>query len=235
MSAPDELPAGSACWIDLGTTEPAQTSRFYEALFGWSVTGADADGYRLAALEDHLIAAFGPAADPGPPYWTVYLRTDDAHATARSIVTAGGTIVAPPASVGRSGIAATARDPNGATFALWQPLDHRGSWVSTRPGTFVGFELAVHDTVETERFWNATTGWKFDECGSINCRRTVVGTWRPAATNVVSTVNSPWMISLRAGDVSERMARAITLGAIAIDPDQGILLDPAGTAFRLVT
>jgi predicted enzyme related to lactoylglutathione lyase len=235
MSAADEGPAGAACWIDLGTPDPTPTVRFYEALFGWNVASPDSDGYRLATLEDHLVAAFGPAADPGAPYWTVYLHTDDAHATARRIVDAGGSIVTAPAKVGDSGVAATAQDPNGATFALWQPTGHRGSWVSKRPGTLAGFELTVDDAAGIKRFWNAATGWTLDDSGSINCQGAVVGTWRPSALNVESTFSSPWLINLRAGNVSERMAHAITLGAIAIDPDRGILLDPAGTAFRLVT
>lgn len=232
MSAGHERPAGSACWIDLGTADPAQTSRFYEALFGWNVASADADGYRLASLEDHLVAAFGPAADPGAPYWTVYLHTDDAHATARSIVGAGGTIVTSPARVGDSGVAATAQDPNGATFALWQPTGHHGSWVSKRPGTFAGFELTVDTTIK--RFWYAAAGWTFDDSGFINCCGAVVGTWRPSALNGESTFSSPWLISLRAGNVSERMAHAITLGANVIDADRGVLRDPAGAAIRLV-
>ncbi|MHA3023198.1 VOC family protein [Mycobacterium sp. BMJ-28] len=234
MSAADERPAGSVCWIDLGTNEPAQTSRFYEALLGWTVADADTDGYRLAALEDHLVAAFGPSADPGAPYWTVYLHTDSAHATASAIVAAGGTIIAPPAPVGPSGVAAIARDPNGATFALWQPAGHGGSWVSTRAGTFAGFELTVDDDAGTKRFWNATAGWEFDSTGSINCRGTDVGTWRPSAVNAVPAITSPWLVTFRAGDVPERMARAITLGANVIDADRGVLRDPAGAAFRLV-
>jgi predicted enzyme related to lactoylglutathione lyase len=234
MSAADERRARSACWIDLGTSDPAQTSRFYEALFGWNVAGADADGYRLAALDDHLVAAFGPAADPGAPYWTVYLHADDAHATARSIVGAGGTIVSPPAPVGDSGVASIAQDLNGATFALWQPTGHRGSWVSKRPGTFAGFELTVEDIGSTERFWNATAGWTFDDSGAINCRGTVVGTWRPSASNPMSATSSPWLINLRAGDVCERMTCAIALGATVIDTNRGVLRDPAGAAFKLV-
>lgn len=234
MSAADERPAGSACWIDLGTPDPTPTFRFYEALFGWNVAGPDSDGYHLAALEGHLVAAFGPSADPGAPYWTVYIHTDDAHATARRIVDAGGSIVTAPAKVADSGVAATARDPNGATFALWQPTGHRGSWGSKTPGTLAGFELTVDDA-EIKRFWNAASGWTFDGAGSVNCQGAVIGSWRPLALSVESTFSSPWLICLRAGNVSERMARAISLGAIAIDPDRGILLDPAGAAFRLVT
>lgn len=104
MQAAHERPAGSACWIDLGTPDPTQTAGFYEGLFGWNVASADADGYRLAALEDRLVAAFGPTADPGAPYWTVYLHTDDAHVTARAVVGADGSIVTAPARYLKLGV-----------------------------------------------------------------------------------------------------------------------------------
>jgi predicted enzyme related to lactoylglutathione lyase len=110
-SGDQEFGPGSACWFDLGVTDTGRAADFYSALLGWEIAPPDDSGYRVASLNGRLVAALGPAEDPGPPYWTVYHHTRDAAATASAVKAAGGTVVTPAARVGELGISATVRDP----------------------------------------------------------------------------------------------------------------------------
>ena len=40
---------GTPSWVDLGTSDPAEASRFYADLFGWSIVEGppEAGGYRM--------------------------------------------------------------------------------------------------------------------------------------------------------------------------------------------
>jgi predicted enzyme related to lactoylglutathione lyase len=232
-SSEEHVP-GSACWIDLGVADTTRAAAFYEELFGWDIAPPDGSGYRLASSEGHLVAALGPAEDPGVPYWTVYLRTNDAAATAAAVQAGGGTVVAPSAQVGDAGVAATVRDPAGAAFALWQPLSHDGSWLSEAPGTLAGFQLRVEDLPAARQFWSTAIGWHLDEGGGIWCRTHMVGAWRYTKTHEAIRTASPWLIELRTDDLVAALHRATRLGATIVNAEHGLLCDPGGAAFRLV-
>jgi len=231
----EEHAPGSACWIDLGVADTARAAAFYEELFGWDIAPPDSSGYRLVSREGHLVAALGPAEDPGVPYWTVYLHTNDAAASATAVQAGGSTVVAPPSQVGDAGITATVRDPAGATFALWQPLDHDGSWLSDKPGTPAGIQLQVEDLPTARQFWDIAIGWHLDEGGRIWCRTHLVGARRRAAkTQETIRTAAPWLIELRTDDLAAALHRATQFGATIVDAEHGLLCDPARAAFRLV-
>ena len=77
---------GEPCWIDCGTDLDKGPS-FYAALLGWDLEdlGEGAGGYRMASKGGGYVAGFGPQQSPGPPYWNVYFRTDDANKAAEPV------------------------------------------------------------------------------------------------------------------------------------------------------
>jgi predicted enzyme related to lactoylglutathione lyase len=227
-------PPGSVCWIDLGVTDTDTAAAFYGELFGWDVAPPLPDGYRLASREEHLIAALGQAEEPGIPYWTAYVSTLDAAATAAAVQIGGGTVVIPPAPVSDVGIAATVRDPTGATFALWQPLELDGSWWSEDPGMLAGFELRVHDLAAARNFWSAAIGWELEDNGEIKCETNRVGAWNGSKTNeALDSFPSPWLINFHTDDLGAALRFATDLGATVLDDEHGLVRDPAGAVFRL--
>src|ERR1700686_1180549 len=76
---------GVPSWVDLGTSDPAKAAEFYPALFGWDVQVGppEAGGYAIAYLRGRPVAGIGPQMNPGPPYWTTYVKESDADATAK--------------------------------------------------------------------------------------------------------------------------------------------------------
>jgi predicted enzyme related to lactoylglutathione lyase len=180
-------PAGSVCWLDLGIADVDAAVAFYGELLGWTVAPPDGTGYRLAGLPGGLVAAFGPAEDPGAPYWTVYVGTADIEASVRAYAAAGGTVVAPPEAVGDVGASAVVRDPAGVPMSFWQPGTHLGTYAagSGEPGTLAGVRLLAADPARTGAFLAAALGWHLQPDGTITHADT------PRRDLVTPTVRGP--------------------------------------------
>ncbi|HEX4248235.1 MAG TPA: VOC family protein [Pseudonocardia sp.] len=234
-------PAGSVCWLDLGIADVDAAVAFYGELLGWTVAPPDGTGYRLAGLPGGLVAAFGPAEDPGAPYWTVYVGTADIEASVRAYAAAGGTVVAPPEAVGDVGASAVVRDPAGVPMSFWQPGTHLGTYAagSGEPGTLAGVRLLAADPARTGAFLAAALGWHLQPDGTITHADTPVATWSPPPSEDPAAPHN-WLVEFAVADVTAATARALDLGAQPTDlgarlADAGgpTLVDPSGARFAL--
>lgn len=210
--------AGEICWIDLGTADVEASVTFYTALLGWTVSEPDLDGYRLARLHGRPVAGLGPAEDPGTPYWTVYLHTEEITAATAAAVRAGATVIAPPTPAGDAGIAAVIRDPAGGPLSLWQPLAHAGTPQTGGHGTFAGAALHNSRAAQHQAFLTAAFGAEpVDRAGGRN----------------PDGYPSPWIVSFHVDDIRDATRRAITLGAAPAPGIPGTFTDPSGALFGL--
>lgn len=110
------------CLNQLNTTDPARARAFYEAVFGWTLprVGPDEQPYWGIFNRGALNGGMMPLAPgAGTSHWLAYFGTGDVDAAAGRIEELGGSIVVPPMPVPPSGRIAVARDPQGATFALF--------------------------------------------------------------------------------------------------------------------
>lgn len=231
---PARHPAGSVCWLDLGVADVEAVVAFYGELLGWAVAPPDPTGYRLAGLPGGLVAAFGPAEDPGDPYWTVYVGTADLEASVRAYVAAGGTVVVPPEAVGEVGASAVVRDPAGLPLSFWQPGTHLGTYGagSGEPGTLAGVRLLGADPAPTAPFLATALGWRMRPDGTISHAGRPVAAWSPP----VPGARRGWLVEFAVADVAAAAARALELGARPAAPAleaTATLLDPAGARFTL--
>ena len=67
---------GTPSWVDLGTPDPAEASRFYSDLFDWTIEEGPPEfgGYRMCLLDGKPVAGLGPQTNTDmPPYWTTYV------------------------------------------------------------------------------------------------------------------------------------------------------------------
>ncbi len=120
---------GSYCWADLSTPDPARASKFYGELFSWKMSfGKDdnpATGYMHIQNGEEMIGGIPPAAhrDPhSPPHWLTYLLTSNCDATAAKAKELGGKIYFGPMAIENTGRYAVIADPQGATFAAFEPI-----------------------------------------------------------------------------------------------------------------
>lgn len=123
MSMRDQTPIGAPCWIDLFTSDPAESRAFYGELFGWTAeeAGEEYGGYVNFLKEGLLVAGcMGNDGQSGAPdAWTVYLATKDVRAAADAALAEGGQVVLPAMDVMELGAMAVVTDAGGAAVGAW--------------------------------------------------------------------------------------------------------------------
>jgi uncharacterized protein len=146
-------PAGTPCWVDLGTDDEATALSFYGRLFGW--TGGLLNGRRVAGI--------GPVAVNRPAGWTTYLAVADADAAAGRVSAAGGRVLTGPADLADAARVALVADTAGAVFGLWQARAHTGVQLANEPSAPVWNEQHSADLEGSKRFYGAVFGHTFDD------------------------------------------------------------------------
>ena len=166
MAEQRTYPNGVTCWIALEVPDADAASSFYGALFGWEFTNIMPPGaaaYLMASIDGADVAAI--AAKAGAAQWTTFISTDDIQSTTSTIERAGGTIIDAPRDAGVYGRAATAKDPQGAEFHLWQAGNHPGSQLVNVPGTWNFSDLQTTDPEAAQSFYSHVFGWQFVDVG----------------------------------------------------------------------
>ena len=166
MSERDGYIPGVPCWVDTNQTDPAKAAEFYNGLFGWQLEDSmpeGADGsYLIGRIRGGDVAAIASRPEGAPPVvtWNTYIWVDDADATAKQVVTAGGSVLAEPFDIGDAGRMAILTDTEGAVFSVWQARGHRGSTIVNEHGAVNFNGLASRDVAAAERFYGEVFGWK---------------------------------------------------------------------------
>ncbi|GGW54085.1 hydroxylase [Streptomyces lucensis JCM 4490] len=158
-----EFRTGSPVWIDLGSPDTDAAAAFYGAVFGWrfASAGPEAGGYGFFQKDGRTVAGLGPLTEQGAASsWMTYFRTEDAGATAREVVSAGGTVRAEPMTMGEATMAQFT-DPQGAQFAVLHAPG--GLEKASEDDTLVWVELHVADPAAAIGFYRGLFGWRTEE------------------------------------------------------------------------
>ncbi|WP_107057024.1 VOC family protein [Streptomyces sp. NRRL WC-3742] len=230
-------PENSVCWIDLGTPDMEATAAFYTALFGWTVHPPDADGYRLCTLRGRLVAALGPAEDPGAPYWTINVTVADIRAAVTRFARLGARIVVEPTRVGTLGHAAVTLDPVGAPLSLWQPGTHTGMELTHEPGTFAGLSLLTDRPERAAAFYRPALHWNPDPAHTgFRLPDNTLATTGPRPGSPTAQ-RALWLVGFASAGPEDDAALARRLGATEVRRDDSggdvVLRDPTGALFGL--
>lgn len=244
---------GTPSWVDLGTSDPADASRFYSELFGWSIEEGppEAGGYRMCMLGGKPVAGLGPQMNPDmPPWWTTYVTVADADETAAAIVADGGTVIVEPMDVLDVGRMAVAVDPAGATFSIWQPRKHIGAVIVNDANSFCWNELTTRDPQRSVEFYGAVFGWTANILADVGVpnytefhlgERSIAGmmpmdgeSWAPETPN-------HWLVYFAVDDCDAAAARVTELGGeVTMQPMDSppgrfaLVNDPQGASFGIV-
>ena len=116
---------GTVCWADLITPEPRRAADFYHELFDWKFDHGKGDsGYLHIKSHGHHIGGIPPAEQFNqsvPPHWILYFQVPNSDAATDQAKAAGATVHVPPMTVEGVGRWSVVADPQGASFALFQP------------------------------------------------------------------------------------------------------------------
>lgn len=116
---------GAICWADLSTPDPDAAASFYNAAFGWNFELGQDGAYLHIKNGDTYIGGIPPAANraPGaPPHWMIYIQVADCDQSAAQAKELGARLYLEPMTIETVGRMAVVADPQGAVFALFQPL-----------------------------------------------------------------------------------------------------------------
>ncbi|QKV93157.1 VOC family protein [Streptomyces sp. NA02950] len=153
---------GVPCWADAMLPDLEAGKRFYGELFGWTFEerATDYGSYTRALLGGKVVAGLVPKPDGRmPTVWNIYFATKDAAATAARIREAGGRVIAPPVWIDDSCVMATAADPGGAVFGLWQAGSHSGFARRGAPGSYGWTEVRTRQPRPVDAFYRAVFGY----------------------------------------------------------------------------
>ena len=245
--------ANRPVWVDLSSSDPEASRRFYSTLFGWQVDvepDPQYGGYGLARIDGKDVAGIGPKQSPEQPTaWTLYIGADDADDVAQRVQAAGGTVIAPPFDVGDTGRMAVFQDPTGAFISTWQPMTMHG-FGTTGPNTFGWAELNARGVEQALPFYESVFGWthRTSELGEgqppyhefLLDGESIAGA-QEMNPMVPGEVPSYWTIYFNVDDVDASFRTAIDAGAQELVAPQdfpggrfAIVSDPEGAVFGLL-
>jgi predicted enzyme related to lactoylglutathione lyase len=159
---------GSFSWFELSTTDQVAAKAFYQRLFGWTIQDhsmGPAGVYTIFHKDGRDVAAAAGLREDQqkmgvPSHWLTYVTVENVDETAKEATALGGTLIAEPFDVMQNGRMAVVQDPQGATFALWQPNQHPGVKVIAEPGAFAWAELLTTDAPAATTFYTKLFGWQ---------------------------------------------------------------------------
>jgi predicted enzyme related to lactoylglutathione lyase len=122
-----QFPRRGFVWHELMTTDTEGAQRFYREVTG--LTTNPGPYQMLMAGEQPVGGLVGPTPrgtvwpSGGPePHWIAYIGVEDVDAATQKAHELGGKVLLPPTDVPGFGRAAVLRDPQGAAFGIFAPL-----------------------------------------------------------------------------------------------------------------
>lgn len=162
---------GKVVWRDLLTNTPEESRRFYGELFGWefekpgiNIGVGGAGAYTLIRHEGRLIGGIVDTQALGKreniSQWITTMSVTDIDAAVGRVVDAGGSVMAPPESIGSRGQMAVIEDATGAVFAMIQtsegdPPDHEPDYDG-----WLWDELWTNDVDKATSFYQSVVGFQ---------------------------------------------------------------------------
>jgi predicted enzyme related to lactoylglutathione lyase len=161
------MSANTFVWYELMTTDLDAAEAFYAGVVGWNAQDSGMPGMRYTRMLAGSTPVAGAMTLPqevcdagGRPGWMGYIGVPDADAAVEKLTQAGGKVHRPPADIPGIGRFAVVADPQGATFALFQP--HGGAQEPASPmspGHIGWHELYAGDGAEAFAFYSGQFGW----------------------------------------------------------------------------
>jgi predicted enzyme related to lactoylglutathione lyase len=166
---------GRFLWTELMTTDVEGAKAFYTQVIGWE-TQLWGDGqpspemggqpYTMWIAGDVRVGGVMRLPEEArsmgaPPHWMSNIGTPDVDASVRMVKEMGGQVYVPPMDVPKIGRVAVVADPQGATFALFQPEPGPGMPQSEpRLGERSWSELLAGNWQEVWKFYEQLFGWE---------------------------------------------------------------------------
>ncbi|WP_161789853.1 VOC family protein [Streptacidiphilus neutrinimicus] len=248
---------GAPSWVSLIVRDLAAAERFYNGLLGWEFEeGPERLGaFVYVVVDGHRVAGISEVGDLGFGIgWTTFFGVRDAHESARRIADRGGTIGVGPVAID-AGRIVLARDPDGASFGLWQgPEELPEASTSLVAKVPAWIELRTADPFKSALFYGEVLDWDPE----ISHRTEVVWEHERVVLRIdgrsIAAIGGPepspdtgvaappaWRVFFATPDLPSALTRAVELGGRVVIPATPTpygpfaqLQDPSGTRLCLI-
>ena len=153
---------GRFIWYDLITPDPDGAMKFYGEVVGWRTQ--EWNGPQQYTMWENDGAPIGGIVKPGSgmgdtPLWLPYVQVDDVDATVRLATEMGANVTSEPKDIPGSGRYAIMRDPQGASFGVFNATMPTTSEFKPKRGEFSWHELMTDDHRSAMDFYTRLFGW----------------------------------------------------------------------------
>ncbi|QBF83418.1 VOC family protein [Shewanella maritima] len=245
---------GQPCWVELASHDWQAGKSFYQQLFNWQLVDMETpDGhYTTMQIDGGDVAAMyqmsAEIAKDTPSHWTIYFAVDNVDETIERVKQAGGQLVIGPHNVGDAGRMAVFLDPEGASFAVWQAMEHSGIQHRQMANTLCWVELACSDTGVEKQFYSQALGLNTKLNDSVDfeytewhAKDTPIGGMM-AMTEEWGDMPTHWMSYFDVDDCDAMAARAAEIGGkVCVPPTDipqvgrfAVINDPQGAVFSII-
>jgi predicted enzyme related to lactoylglutathione lyase len=185
-----------------------------------------------------------------PPHWMAYIAVEQADQAVAMATSLGGTAVMPAFDVMEHGRMSILRDPQGATFAIWEAKQHPGAGIVNDNGSVCWTELATTDRVAAGAFYSKLFGYEIKEMDMEGGFTYSVLRKDEADKGGIIEITEDWgdvpphfANYVGVADCDVRAAQAEALGGKVVVPPMDIpnvgrfanLQDPSGAHFSIIT
>ena len=210
---------GLPCWYELASHSQTTALGFYGPILGWSWSSVDMGTltYHMAATQTGSVAGMWQVGAEVPLGWTTYFAVDDCDATAAQAVALGATQIVAPADIPGTGRFAVLSDPQGAGFALLQPLPdgQGGAFDAGRVGHGNWHEMICPNAKAALAFYGALFGWSVArsvDFGDMTYHVIAAQGMDIGGTFDADTAQAYWKPYFRVASVTAAMGQVVQLG-----------------------
>jgi predicted enzyme related to lactoylglutathione lyase len=242
---------GKFVWADLVTDNLPAARTFYGRLFGWKFW--DAGGYSIGMNDGRPLAGIFQRPRPTDrvalPRWFGYISVPNVDQAQRTVLKAGGRVLAPPKKMPKRGEQAVFADPEGAVFGVVKSSSGDPEDFLADPGDWIWIQLLSRDARKAADFYRNVAGYECIENSSSNRLNDYVLVSERYARATVRTIPSAnthvqptWLPFVRVKNVGESVALAKQLGGqVRIEPKPellggkaAVLADPTGAVIGIM-
>jgi uncharacterized protein len=259
MSERHDYKPGLFCWADVMAKDAKALTSFYTQLFGWTAElqpSQSGPTYYIFKYKGKSVCGlaempFMMKAIGMPVVWNSYISVDNADAAAQKTSSLGGSISLPVMDIPSAGRLAFLKDPEWASFAVWQKGKHFGAEIANEPNTWCWNELYTRSTSKAEEFYGKLFGWSFENMNgdSSNAYRLIQhpdahdgmnGGLMPI-TKEMGSHPACWGVYFNVTDLKATVEKLKSLGGkVNLEPftievgDISVVSDPQGGIFNLI-
>ena len=249
---------GMFSWAELATTDSVAAAAFCKELLGLTAPDLPVDDngtfYRILLKDGKAVCALFDLTGAlkthrVPVHWSAFFTVEDVDQTVTKAKELGASTIQEPHDVFNAGRHAEIRDPEGATFAVWQPKDGIGAEVFAEPGALVWSELFTTLPEAEAGFYGGLFGWsRMDTIGAGGLPYMLFQSGGRNAAGMMTileewgAVSPSWLVYFAVQDCEATIRKAIDLkGSLVLPaaeiPDLGrfaLLTDPQGANFFIL-